>query len=55
MKYYISTPKFTCKVEVDNNKIVKAAPILSKFLGQPFTNLQNWLSIKFKNVIIKEI
>jgi len=42
--YRIITNKFTCGIEVDENNIIKnTAPILKKFINQPFSNLKGWI------------
>jgi hypothetical protein len=52
-KFWISCPKFTIRVYVHDGIIVKAAPIVQKFINQPVVNLLNWAA-KFGKVIIKE-
>jgi len=44
---WISTPSFTCVVWVSDGKIVDAAPILRKFIGQGIDNLYKWITNKF--------
>jgi hypothetical protein len=42
-KWYISCNKFTAQVNTDeNNRIIFAAPIVKRFMGQPFENLLHW-------------
>jgi len=42
--YYVSSKRMTIMVDVDSNgKIIKAAPIARKFIGQPFKNLERWM------------
>jgi hypothetical protein len=42
--YWLSTDRMTVGVAVDeHNVIVKAAPIVRRFIGQPSTNLGSWL------------
>ena len=41
--FQVSTEKLTCKVGVEDNRIVKAAPILIKFTGQRWNKLIRWL------------
>ena len=41
--WYVSSPVLTCAVEVDDGKIVGGAPIIRRFIGQPATNLGDWL------------
>jgi len=53
--YWMSTSKMTVSVDVDNRDvIVAAAPIVYKFIGQPISNLRNWLSRQggFKEAIL---
>ena len=45
-RLWISTPKFTAAVTAQNNYVVEAAPILRKFVGQPWINLQRWFRIQ---------
>ena len=41
--YWVSCPLFTCGVTTNHlGRIVETAPILWKFVGQPFTNLMRW-------------
>lgn len=43
-RYYLSTPKMTISVAVDENDIIKGgAPIIKRFTGQPLDNLLDWL------------
>ena len=43
-RYWLSTPKMTVAVTVDENNIVKGeAPVIRKFTGQSLDNLLNWL------------
>ena len=48
MKYWVSCPKFTIKVEIEDSitpdyaVIIDTAPIARKFIGQPFYNLLHW-------------
>jgi len=42
--YWLSSNKMTVIVEVNHRGIiVKAAPIVRKFLGQPISNLIKWM------------
>jgi len=45
--YWISTERWTVKVvtEADGN-IVDAAPLVRKFIGQPFKHLKEWAERK---------
>jgi len=44
MKWYVSSPRATCKVETDKRGvIVDAAPVWRRFIGQRMTNLLRWL------------
>ena len=43
--YWMSTNKMTVSVDADDrDMIIAAAPIVHKFIGQPISNLRNWLS-----------
>lgn len=53
--YWMSTNKMTVSVDADDRDvIVAAAPIVYKFIGQPISNLRNWLSRQggFKEAIL---
>lgn len=47
--YYLSNPRMTCAVETASSKhffngiILTTPPILSKFKGQPLSNLLRWM------------
>jgi len=42
-RHWISCTAFTVRVVTDaQDKIVEAAPIVKKFLGQPIANLLRW-------------
>lgn len=42
-KYYMSAPRFTIQVNVDDAGIIRwTAAVAWKFVGQPFTNLTRW-------------
>ena len=41
--WYVSSPRMTCAVKVEDGVISDAAPILRRFVGQPATNLGSWL------------
>lgn len=41
-KWWVSCRIFTVQVNVRGGVVVEAAPIVSKFLGQPFWRLQSW-------------
>jgi hypothetical protein len=41
-KWWISCRIFTVQVNVLNNNIVWAAPIVRRFVGQPLNNLRRW-------------
>lgn len=41
-KYWVSCPRFTIQVNTVNSRIVRAAPIVRKFIGQPLDNLIRW-------------
>ena len=42
--WWLSNRRMTVKVVVRDLKIVDAAPIVRKFIGQPFSNLVNWMT-----------
>ena len=44
LKFWVSCRLFTVQVNVDpaTGKIVWTAPIVRKFVGQPFENLKRW-------------
>jgi len=43
MIYWVSTTKFTVRVEVDRSgRITDAAPLARRFVGQQWKNLVNW-------------
>lgn len=47
MKYRLSSPKMTVRVEADENGIITwAAPVVRKFKGQPLENLERWMGTK---------
>jgi hypothetical protein len=47
MMHWVSTRYFTVVVKTDaENKVVRAAPLVRRFIGQPIGNLLNW-SIPF--------
>lgn len=41
--YYLSSTKMTVAVRVEGNRIVEAAPIVRRFLGQPPERLGIWM------------
>jgi hypothetical protein len=41
--WYVSSPRITCAVEVEDGVIVGGAPVIKTFIGQPATNLGDWL------------
>lgn len=50
--YWVSTVKVTGMVRVNHSMIIiLTPPIWRKFIGQPFSNLKNWL----KNCEIKKL
>lgn len=47
--FWVSCVKFTCYVETDDIPgkacvIIGGAPIIRKFIGQPFPNLVKWMT-----------
>jgi hypothetical protein len=56
MKIWLSCPIFTVQVNVDCNMIItSAAPIVTRFIGQPYLNLWNWArrSGPAKEIVLK--
>lgn len=54
-KYWVSCVKFTVQVTVnEEGRIVEAAPIVRKFIGQPFANLKKWAS-SFGGVRVRDL
>jgi hypothetical protein len=44
-RYWLSCQKMTIEVHVDGiNRITWAAPIVRKFVKQPLSNLEKWMS-----------
>lgn len=41
--WWLSNSKMTIKVKVNKGRIVAAAPIVRRFIGQPFHNLNTWM------------
>ncbi len=39
---WVSCPKFTVKLIIKNGMIVDTAPVVKRFIGQPYMNLINW-------------
>ncbi len=45
--YWVVSHSFCCGAYTDDSKIiVKTAPILEKFVGQPLENLYNWKPVR---------
>lgn len=42
--HQLSNEKFTVFVTERNGKIIDAAPLVRKFIGQPLQNLINWMN-----------
>jgi hypothetical protein len=40
--HWISTNMFTVLVHTNGTEIVRAAPLVRRFIGQPIGNLLNW-------------
>lgn len=56
MKWFsISTPNFTCAIAVENDIIVRSAPILKRFISQNTSNLFNWLDSKFEDYKVEAL
>ena len=49
MDYWFSCIAFTCWVRVEDEIITDGAPIIRKFIGQPFYNLIFWTRKQFKD------
>ncbi len=44
MKFWVSCDRFTVRVDTDDRDIITfAAPIVRRFIGQPFVNLARWI------------
>lgn len=54
-KFWISTEKFTCQMNVEDGFVVWAAPILKKFVGQPLYNVTSWCDQKRWSYVLKKI
>lgn len=50
MELWVSCSAMTCWVKVFDGRIVDAAPILRRFIGQPQENLLRWLKGKWGEV-----
>lgn len=52
--WYVSSPRLTCAVKVEDGIITDSAPILRRFIGQPAKNLGDWLrqqgDVEFKRL-----
>lgn len=54
--YWLSCSKLTCAFDVnDNDIVIKAAPILRKFCGQPKENLLRWVQNRFGDYLLREL
>jgi hypothetical protein len=55
-EFQIDCSKFCGYVKVDENEtIIEAMFIIKIFIGQPLSNLTNWVSKKFGTYTLKEI
>lgn len=52
--YWASTKQATGLILVENGKITRTPPIWKKFVGQPASNILNWLQ-KQPGCIIQEV
>jgi hypothetical protein len=43
--YWINLTFACCGVVVEDGIVVEAAPVLSRFVGQPFVNLMMWREV----------
>jgi hypothetical protein len=51
--YWLSNSRMTVRVTVDAlSKIVSAAPIVRRFVGQPLSNLTRWMNKQGKTKIV---
>lgn len=54
--YQLDSAKFCCYVKVDAaGLLIEAAPVFTKFIGQPLSNLTSWVSKKFKYCTLREL
>ncbi|MHC4188418.1 MAG: hypothetical protein ACYSUB_01915 [Planctomycetota bacterium] len=42
--WWLSNRKMTVKVVVKDTMIIDAAPVVRKFIGQPFQNIVTWMN-----------
>jgi hypothetical protein len=55
-RLWLTHPKMTVAVGVDEDLIiVEAAPIVGRFVGQPITNLTNWLNAMGPGLEVEEL
>lgn len=40
--YWVSCKQFTCLVRAEDGKIIEAAPMVRRFIGQPLHKLLDW-------------
>jgi len=55
VSYWITCNNLTFSVTTSNKIIVDTAPIVSKFIGQPLSNLVGWLLGAGKSVEVKKL
>lgn len=41
--WYLSGPRMTVQVDTRDGIIIWGAPVVTKFMGQPLTNLTRWM------------
>ena len=54
MTYWVSCLKFTVCVTTKHDIITDAAPVVKRFIGQPFINLKRWFG-KFGKVTVHDL
>ena len=52
MKYYcVTTNYFCCRVDIDNDTVVDAAPIMKWSVGKSWTYIKQWIQKKKGTVV----
>jgi hypothetical protein len=55
-RLWFSCPSFTVRLVVnEHNVIVDAAPIVSRFIGQPLSNLERWALSRWGDIAVQEL
>lgn len=52
---WISCSGFTIRCIVEDGIIIDGAPIIRKFFGQKFENLNRWINYKFTDIKIESL